>query len=359
MSAQRSDRILVTGGAGFIGSALVRHLLAAGYTVCNVDALTYAGHRATLEDVSRHPEHHFHQVDIGDRRRMAALLREYRPGAIVNLAAETHVDRSIDDAEAFLQTNVLATGRLLDTACDYWRELPEGQRDGFRFLHVSTDEVFGSLDDTGMFTEATPYAPRSPYAASKAASDHLVRAWGHTYGLPVLITNCSNNYGPYQFPEKLIPLMILNAVNGRPLPVYGEGRNVRDWLYVEDHVQAIATVVEKGEVGRTYNIGGDAQKTNIEVVTRICHLLDEYCPRSDGASHACLIEYVTDRPGHDYRYAIDSSRIRAELGWQPQHNFDAGLEKTVRWYLDNTAWCEAVSAGGYNRQRLGLGGQSR
>lgn len=347
--------ILVTGGAGFIGSALVRQLLGeTEHEVVNVDKLTYAGNLDSLVAVEGHPRYHFEQVDIVEAPAVRRLFAAYRPDAVMHLAAESHVDRSIDGPGEFIQTNVVGTFTLLQAALEHWRSLDGAAKDRFRFLHVSTDEVYGSLGPEGLFTEMTPYSPNSPYSASKAASDHLARAWHHTYGLPTLITNCSNNYGPYQFPEKLIPVMILNALEGKPLPVYGQGDNVRDWLYVDDHVRALRLVLERGRVGQTYNVGGHNEKTNLEVVTTLCDLLDELLPDSPRTPHAALLTYVPDRPGHDKRYAIDAGKIGRELGWTPAETFETGLRKTVRWYLDHRDWCERVSSGAY-RTRLGLG----
>ncbi len=344
--------LLVTGGAGFIGGNFVRGVVGAGGSVVNLDALTYAGNRDTLAGLDS-TRHHFVHGDIGDAALVARLLREHRPQAVINFAAESHVDRSIDGPAAFVQTNVVGTLNLLEQARDYWRELPEPERAVFRFLHVSTDEVYGSLGATGRFTETTAYAPNSPYSASKAASDHLVRAFHHTYGLPVLTTNCSNNYGPFQFPEKLIPLVIARAIAGESLPVYGDGSNVRDWLFVEDHCAAIGAVLERGRVGEVYNVGGDAERRNIEVVNAICGLLDQRRPREDGAPRATQITFVKDRPGHDRRYAIDSSKLQAELGWRPRVDFDLGIARTVDWYLANQAWVARVLDGSYRMQRLG------
>jgi dTDP-glucose 4,6-dehydratase len=346
---------LVTGGAGFIGGNFVLDLFrsGAGVRVVNLDALTYAGNLDTLSSLDGEADHHFVHGDIGDRALVERLLREFKPQAIVNFAAESHVDRSIDGPAAFVQTNVTGTLNLLECARDFWRSLPPADRDGFRFLHVSTDEVYGSLGETGKFTETTPYAPNSPYSASKAASDHLVRAFHHTYGLPTLTTNCSNNYGPYQFPEKLIPLVTLKALAGEPLPVYGDGRNVRDWLYVGDHCAAIRRVLEAGRVGEVYNVGGDAERENIAVVRTLCALLDERRPRADGKSYADQITFVGDRPGHDRRYAIDSSKLQRELGWHPQQTFESGIAATVDWYLANDAWCGRVQDGSYRGERLG------
>ncbi|MBB5209790.1 dTDP-glucose 4,6-dehydratase [Chiayiivirga flava] len=345
--------VLVTGGAGFIGGNFVRDAIADGWRVVNLDALTYAGNLDTLRDMARPENHVFVHGDIGDARRVAATLAEHRPQAVINFAAESHVDRSIDGPAAFVQTNVVGTLALLECTRDYWRELDGAAREAFRFLHVSTDEVYGSLGPTGKFTETTPYAPNSPYSASKAASDHLVRAFHHTYGLPTLTTNCSNNYGPYQFPEKLIPLMIAKALAGEPLPVYGDGRNVRDWLHVGDHCSAIRSVLDGGRVGEVYNVGGDAEQENIHVVKTICALVDARRPRADGVKRESQITYVKDRPGHDRRYAIDSSKIRAELGWQPSATFEQGIAATVDWYLDNQPWVQRVLDGSYRMQRLG------
>jgi dTDP-glucose 4,6-dehydratase len=358
------ESLIVTGGAGFIGSNFVRHALAHGTArVVVVDALTYAGHRESLAWLESDPRFEFVRADIGDHAAMAALFERVKPAAVVNFAAETHVDRSIDDPLPFITTNVLGTAVLLEAARRYWRTLPEGERVGFRFLHVSTDEVYGTLGPEGRFSEATPYAPNSPYAASKAGADHLLRAWHETYGLPVLVTNCSNNYGPWQYPEKLIPLMVLNALEGRALPIYGDGGNVRDWLYVEDHCEGIARVLEAGRPGERYNIGGDCERSNLAVVDGICAALERVRPAAENralvargiGSYGELKSFVADRPGHDWRYAIDASKIRAELGWAPRHDFEAGLEATVRWYLENAEWCEAVTGKAYQRERLGLG----
>jgi dTDP-glucose 4,6-dehydratase len=347
-------RILITGGAGFIGSALVRHILASpGTTVVNVDKLSYASDLLSLEQVSGHAGHIFEKVDICDRRELERTFRESMPDAVVHLAAESHVDRSIDAPAAFITTNIVGTYTLLEVALDYWKQLPSERRQAFRLHHVSTDEVFGSLPEAGCFTESSQYRPNSPYSASKAAADHLVRSWHHTYGLPTLITNCSNNYGPYQFPEKLIPLVILSALDGKPLPVYGDGGNVRDWLYVEDHCRALALVLERGRTGEVYNIGGDSERRNIEVVHGICDLLDELAPRADHASYRAQIRFVTDRPGHDRRYAIDASKLTNELGWHATETFDSGLRSTVTWYLNNRRWCDHMRAQ-YDGQRLGL-----
>lgn len=348
--------VLVTGGAGFIGGCFVRQLVAeTPDRVVNLDKLTYAGNLDSLEPVAGRPNYVFVEGDIGDRECVGRVLAEYRPQAIVNFAAESHVDRSIDGPAEFVRTNVLGTCELLAAARAYWSGLAEPERSAFRFLHVSTDEVYGSLGASGAFTEQTRYAPNSPYAASKAASDHFVRAYHHTYGLPVLTTNCSNNYGPYQFPEKLIPLMILNALEGKPLPVYGDGQQVRDWLFVEDHCRAIRTVLERGRIGEVYNIGGNCEMANLDVVNTICATVDRLRPGLPHAPCSKLITYVADRPGHDRRYAIDATKIRTELGWQPSQTFAAGLETTVRWYLENPKWIERVTSGVYARERLGRG----
>jgi dTDP-glucose 4,6-dehydratase len=344
---------LVTGGAGFIGGNFVLDAVKRGIRIINLDALTYAGNRDTLATLDGNPEHVFVHGDIGDGALVAELLAAHEPDAVVNFAAESHVDRSIDGPAAFVQTNVVGTLALLEAVRDYWRGLAGDARDGFRFLHVSTDEVYGSLGDTGKFTEDTAYAPNSPYSASKAASDHLVRAFHHTYGLPVLTTNCSNNYGPYQFPEKLIPLIIARALAGEPLPIYGDGRNVRDWLYVGDHCAAIRAVLEGGRVGETYNVGGDAEMQNIDVVHVICKLLDERRPRSDGQPRSSQITYVADRPGHDRRYAIDASKLHDELGWKPAHSFGQGIADTVDWYLEHQDWVQRVLDGSYRLERIG------
>ena len=344
---------LVTGGAGFIGGNFVLGAVASGVRVVNLDALTYAGNLDTLAFLKDNPAHVFVQGDIGDRDLVDRLLAEHRPDAVVNFAAESHVDRSIDGPGAFVQTNVVCTLALLEATRDYWKSLEGEAKDAFRFLHVSTDEVYGSLGDSGRFVETTPYAPNSPYSASKAASDHLVRAFHHTYGLPVVTTNCSNNYGPYQFPEKLIPLVIAKALAGEPLPVYGDGLNVRDWLYVGDHCDAIRTVLERGRVGETYNVGGDAERTNITVVRTICALLDARRPLADGRARESLITYVKDRPGHDRRYAIDADKLKGELGWAPTVTFDEGMARTVDWYLDNAPWVQRVLDGSYRLERIG------
>jgi len=344
---------LVTGGAGFIGGNFVLDAVARGTRIVNLDALTYAGNRDTLASLDGDERHVFVQGDIGDRALVASLLEAHKPDAIINFAAESHVDRSIEGPAAFVQTNVVGTLSLLEAARDYWRALPAGAKEAFRFLHVSTDEVYGSLGESGRFTEQTPYAPNSPYSASKAASDHLVRAFHHTYGLPVLTTNCSNNYGPYQFPEKLIPLIIARALAGEPLPIYGDGKNVRDWLYVADHCSAIRVVLDGGRVGETYNVGGDAEMQNIDVVHAICALLDARRPREDGQPRASQITYVADRPGHDRRYAIDASKLKRELGWQPAHSFQQGIADTVDWYLAHQEWVRRVLDGSYRLERIG------
>ncbi len=345
-------RIVVTGGAGFIGSALVRHLiLDEGHDVLNVDKLTYAGTETSLVAVSNHSSYRFLKADICDRAAIAEALESFRPDRIMHLAAESHVDRSITGAKDFIDTNVIGTFNMLECARQYWMTMEPDRKQSFRFLHVSTDEVYGSLGENGLFVEDTPYDPSSPYSATKAASDHLAKAWARTYGLPVVVSNCSNNYGPYHFPEKLIPLMILNAVEGKPLPVYGNGANVRDWLYVEDHARALNIIAERGRVGETYNVGGRNERRNIEVVTRICELLDDIRPQE--TSYARLITYVTDRPGHDARYAIDATKLENELGWKAQENFDSGIEKTIRWYLENEWWWQPLRKG-YGGARLGL-----
>ena len=353
--------ILVTGGCGFIGSNFVRQRLldraAPVSRLVNLDKLTYAGNPANLADLAGDPRYVFAQGDIGDEVLVSRLLSEHQIDAIVNFAAESHVDRSIDSPEPFIQTNVVGTLRLLNAARRHWASLPEPKKSGFRFLHVSTDEVYGTLSPTDpAFTEATPFAPNSPYAASKAASDHLVRAYQHTYKLPTLTTNCSNNYGPYHFPEKLIPLVILNALDGKSLPIYGDGQQIRDWLYVEDHASAIWCVLRQGKVGETYNVGGINERANLEVVRRICALLDTQSPRADGKSYADQITFVADRPGHDRRYAIDCTKLQRELGWKPKESFETGLAKTVAWYLKNRAWCDDITSKKYARERLGTQG---
>ena len=342
-------KILVTGGAGFIGSAVVRQAIARGDAVVNLDALTYAGSLTNVSSVEGNNKYAFEQVDLRDRAALDRVFAEHRPDRVMHLAAESHVDRSIDGPADFIETNITGTFNLLEAARAYWDG--QGRPEGFRFHHISTDEVFGTLGDTGKFTETTPYSPNSPYSASKAASDHLVRAWGETYGLPVVLSNCSNNYGPYQFPEKLIPVVVLNALAGKPIPVYGQGVNVRDWLYVEDHATALLTVLDKGVLGESYNIGGNAEARNIDLVTMICAILDDIRP---GAKpYAELITYVTDRPGHDHRYAIDASKIAAELGWEPSLTLEEGLRQTVQWYLDNEAWWRPLQARQGVGERLG------
>ena len=348
--------ILVTGGAGFIGSNYVSLILnSSDLTVVNLDKLTYAGNLATIEQFGDNERQIFVHGDIGDRQLIDKLLAQYQPQAIVNFAAETHVDRSIDGPASFIETNINGTFNLLESARHYWKALEDTAQAKFRFLHISTDEVFGSLTaDEPAFTELTPYTPNSPYSASKASSDHLVRSYFHTYGLPTLITNCSNNYGPYQFPEKLIPLTILNALAGKPLPIYGDGQNVRDWLYVEDHCLAIALVLNKGTIGETYNVGGNAERDNLWLVKQLCAILDELLPTSPNCPHHQLIEFVKDRPGHDRRYAIDFTKLHQQLGWEPQQDISSGLRRTVQWYIDNSAWCQTVTADKYQQQRLGV-----
>jgi dTDP-glucose 4,6-dehydratase len=355
MSVASDMTIMVTGGAGFIGSAVCRHLVGRGYRVVNVDKLTYSGNLESLREVADHPAYRFHQADICDEKRMLQVLRDEQVGAIMHLAAESHVDRSIDGPAVFLETNVTGTFRLLNAALAYWRELDVARRDSFRFHHVSTDEVFGDLPfDSSLFTEETPYAPSSPYSASKAASDHFVRAWHGTYGLPVVLSNCSNNYGPYHFPEKLIPLVILNALEGKELPVYCEGANVRDWLHVEDHARALELVLTRGRVGESYNIGARSERTNLAVVEAICDLLD--VRRPVGQPRRELISFVTDRPGHDRRYAIDPSKAERELGWQARESFETGLAGTVDWYLANDWWWRPIRERNYAGARLGMAG---
>ena len=347
--------ILVTGGAGFIGGEFVRQWISEeSGTVINLDKLTYAGNLDSLESVTGNPRHIFVHGDIGDSDYIRSLLAQHRPSAVINFAAESHVDRSIDGPAEFVETNVLGTFRLLEESRSYWQSLPESEKESFRFLHVSTDEVYGSLGPVGKFTETTPYAPNSPYSASKASSDHFVRAYFHTYGFPTLTTNCSNNYGPFQFPEKLIPVMILNCLEGKALPVYGEGLQVRDWLHVSDHCRAIREVLKQGRIGEVYNIGGDSEKTNIEVVKTICKVVDQLHPELQHAPSESLIKHVADRPGHDKRYAIDFSKIKGELSWSPKVSFDAGIRMTVEWYLKNKPWLTNIASGGYQRSRLGL-----
>lgn len=347
--------VIVTGGAGFIGSNLVLDLLqSGGWRVVNLDKLTYAGNLDSLAPVGNHPDHVFIHGDIGDAGLLGRVFHDHRPAAVINLAAESHVDRSIDSPAPFIQTNIVGTFELLEAARTHWRGLDPAGREAFRFLHVSTDEVYGSLGPEGLFTEETPYQPSSPYSASKAAADHLVRAYHKTYGLPTILTNCSNNYGPRQFPEKLIPLMIQRALDGESLPIYGDGQNVRDWLYVGDHCHALWTALTEGQPGESYNIGGRAERTNLQVVSLVCDLLDELAPRPDGTSYRSQITMVPDRPGHDRRYAIDPAKIERELAWSAQETFENGLRKTVQWYLENREWCERVRRGTYRGQRLGL-----
>lgn len=350
-------KILVTGGAGFIGSAVVRHIIENTQdSVVNVDKLTYAGNLESLESVENNPRYAFEQLDICDVKALARVFEQHQPDAVMHLAAESHVDRSIDGPAAFIETNIVGTYTLLEAARAYWNTLSDEKKAAFRFHHISTDEVYGDLEGTDdLFTETTPYAPSSPYSASKASSDHLVRAWLRTYGLPTIVTNCSNNYGPFHFPEKLIPLMILNALDGKLLPVYGNGQQIRDWLFVEDHARALYKVVTEGEVGETYNIGGHNEKANIDVVRTICALLEEFVPNKPAgvAKYEDLITYVKDRPGHDVRYAIDAAKIGRELGWKPQETFESGIRKTVEWYLNNKKWWSRVLDGSYNRERLG------
>ena len=350
-------KILVTGGAGFIGSAVVRHIIENTQdSVVNVDKLTYAGNLESLESVENNPRYTFEQVDICDAKALARVFEQHKPDAVMHLAAESHVDRSIDGPAAFIETNIVGTYTLLEAARAYWNSLNDEKKAAFRFHHISTDEVYGDLEGTDdLFTETTPYAPSSPYSASKASSDHLVRAWLRTYGLPTIVTNCSNNYGPFHFPEKLIPLMILNALDGKPLPVYGNGQQIRDWLFVEDHARALYKVVTEGKVGETYNIGGHNEKANIDVVRTICQLLEELVPNKPKGvvKYEDLITYVKDRPGHDVRYAIDATKINQELGWKPQETFESGIRKTVEWYLNNKKWWSRVLDGSYNRERLG------
>lgn len=350
-------KILVTGGAGFIGSAVVRHIIENTQdSVVNVDKLTYAGNLESLESVENNPRYTFEQVDICDAKALARVFEQHKPDAVMHLAAESHVDRSIDGPAAFIETNIVGTYTLLEATRAYWNTLSNEKKVAFRFHHISTDEVYGDLEGTDdLFTETTPYAPSSPYSASKASSDHLVRAWLRTYGLPTIVTNCSNNYGPFHFPEKLIPLMILNALDGKPLPVYGNGQQIRDWLFVEDHARALYKVVTEGKVGETYNIGGHNEKANIDVVRTICQLLEELVPNKPKGvvKYEDLITYVKDRPGHDVRYAIDATKINQELGWKPQETFESGIRKTVEWYLNNKKWWSRVLDGSYNRERLG------
>ncbi len=361
-------KVMVTGGAGFIGSAVCRYLvLEKQIQVLNVDKLTYAGNLASLDEIKDNPLYQFSQVDICDGEAISALLDDFQPDAVMHLAAESHVDRSIDGPSAFIQTNIVGTYTMLECAREYWTALPETTDDQelssdlrplsseFRFHHISTDEVYGSLGDEGLFEETTPYDPRSPYSASKASSDHLVMAWYHTYGLPVLITNCSNNYGPYHYPEKLIPLVILNALDEKPLPIYGKGDNIRDWLYVEDHARALVQVVESGRIGETYNVGGRNERTNLEVVEAICDVLDELSPRKGALAYRELITFVADRPGHDMRYAIDATKLETELGWKAEEDFESGIRRTIQWYLDNAWWWKPIRDEKYAGERLGKG----
>jgi dTDP-glucose 4,6-dehydratase len=349
-------KIIVTGGAGFIGSAVIRQYINdTEHEVVNLDALTYAGNLESLAEVDADSRYTFEHVNICDAEELARVFKQHEPDAVMHLAAESHVDRSIDGPAAFIQTNIVGTYNLLNVAKKYWDSLVGGKKKSFRFHHVSTDEVYGDLEGKGYFTEETSYEPSSPYSASKASSDHLVRAWHRTYEFPVVITNCSNNYGSYQFPEKLIPLVTLNALEGKPLPIYGKGDQVRDWLHVDDHARALRLVLAKGKNGETYNIGGHNEKTNLEVVKTICRLLDKRMPDSSHVPHESLITYVADRPGHDLRYAIDADKIAAELGWTPEETFDSGIEKTINWYLENSEWCQHVQDGSYQRERLGTG----
>lgn len=349
-------KIIVTGGAGFIGSAVIRHIIKnTNSHVLNIDKLTYAGNLESLAEIEDSANYSFKQIDICDATTIEQAFNEFQPNLIMHLAAESHVDRSIDGPAEFINTNIVGTYTLLEVARKYWQGLDDADRSSFRFHHISTDEVYGDLEGTtDLFTEKTPYAPSSPYSASKASSDHLVRAWYRTYGLPVVITNCSNNYGPFHFPEKLIPLVILNALDGKELPIYGKGDQIRDWLYVEDHARALYKVVTEGAIGETYNIGGHNEKQNIDVVKTICQILDELKPQSNGQPYESLITFVKDRPGHDLRYAIDATKIKNDLGWTPQETFDSGIRKTVDWYLNNLEWCQRVQDGSYQRERLGV-----
>ena len=349
-------KIIVTGGAGFIGSAVIRqYIQETNHEIINLDALTYAGNLESLAVVDQSPRYRFEHVNICDIDEVRRVFNEHQPDAIMHLAAESHVDRSIDGPADFIQTNIVGTFNILDVAKKYWDDLSAAKKEGFRFHHVSTDEVYGDLGETGLFTEETSYDPSSPYSASKASSDHLVRAWHRTYGFPVVITNCSNNYGGYQFPEKLIPLVTLNALEGKALPIYGKGDQIRDWLHVDDHARALRLVLETGKNGETYNIGGHNEKTNLDVVKTICALLDKLMPNSQYVPHESLITYVADRPGHDLRYAIDADKIAKDLGWLPEETFESGIEKTIHWYLENTKWCQNVQDGSYQRERLGTG----
>jgi len=350
-------KILVTGGAGFIGSAVIRHIIHnTDDEVLNIDKLTYAGNLESLKEIDQNPRYTFQQIDICDKEALEKAFNSFQPNLVMHLAAESHVDRSIDGPAEFIKTNIVGTYHLLEVARQYWQNLDEISKQQFKFHHISTDEVYGDLEGTtDLFTETTSYAPSSPYSASKASSDHLVRAWHRTYGFPILVTNCSNNYGPYHFPEKLIPLVILNALEGKALPIYGKGNQIRDWLFVEDHARALYKVVTEGKIGETYNIGGHNEKQNIEVVKTICHILDELQPQENGQPYESLITFVKDRPGHDLRYAIDASKIANELNWTPTETFDSGIRKTVEWYLSNMAWCSRVQDGSYQRERLGAG----
>ena len=350
-------KILVTGGAGFIGSAVIRHIIHnTDDEVLNIDKLTYAGNLESLKEIDQNPRYTFQQIDICDKEALEKAFNSFQPNLVMHLAAESHVDRSIDGPAEFINTNIVGTYHLLEVARQYWQNLDAISKQQFKFHHISTDEVYGDLESTtDLFTETTPYAPSSPYSASKASSDHLVRAWHRTYGFPILVTNCSNNYGPYHFPEKLIPLVILNALDGKALPIYGKGNQIRDWLYVEDHARALYKVVTEGKVGETYNIGGHNEKQNIEVVKTICHILDELKSQANRQPYESLITFVKDRPGHDLRYAIDASKIANELNWTPTETFDSGIRKTVEWYLDNMEWCSRVQDGSYQRERLGAG----
>ena len=350
-------KIIVTGGAGFIGSAVIRHIISdTDDEVLNIDKLTYAGNLESLRDIDHSARYNFQQIDICDKEALKQAFNSFKPNLVMHLAAESHVDRSIDGPAEFINTNIVGTYHLLEVARQYWQTLDDLDKQKFKFHHISTDEVYGDLEGTtDLFTENTPYAPSSPYSASKASSDHLVRAWHRTYDFPILITNCSNNYGPYHFPEKLIPLVILNALDGKALPIYGKGNQIRDWLYVEDHARALYKVVTEGKIGETYNIGGHNEKQNIEVVKTICHILDELKPQANGQPYESLITFVKDRPGHDLRYAIDASKIANELNWTPTETFDSGIRKTVKWYLNNMEWCSRVQDGSYQRERLGAG----
>jgi dTDP-glucose 4,6-dehydratase len=347
-------RFLVTGGSGFIGSNLIRHLLSGGHEVCNIDSLTYAGNPSSLADIDRNPAYCFKQLDIASSDGLSEVFSEFAPECVLHLAAESHVDRSIDGPGQFIQTNIVGTFHLLQASLGYYRSLSVDKAASFRFLHVSTDEVFGSLGETGYFSETTPYDPRSPYSSSKAASDHLVRAWHHTYGLPILVTNCSNNYGPYQFPEKLIPVVILKCIRQEAIPVYGKGQNIRDWLYVVDHCKAIETVVSRGQVGETYTVGGNNEMRNIDLVKKLCGIMDSLKPRANGKQYEELITYVADRPGHDMRYAIDASKLKRELGWEPDCDHSSLLQETVEWYLKNERWWMDILSGSYRLERQGI-----